>query len=96
MRLDRYTGQKPKFMVYRRVDDPAVKRAGPGFVTIDGTVYRRMPPFDYFVLALKDVFTPTALFAYAQRAFSSDRELADDVMRLAQEARDRDDRKIPD
>jgi len=86
MRLDRYTGKQHKFRVFRRADD------GP----IAGT-YSEVPASDYFVLALKDVLTPGALREYAAGArLRGDAELADDVERLAVEAEQRPDRKMPD
>lgn len=98
MRLDRYTGQKPKFQVFRRIDDPAFQPSSsdPDVMEIDEVLYRLMPAFDYFVLALKDRFVPPALQAYAGVARIFDTELAEDVSRLVQEARSRPDSKIPD
>lgn len=82
MRLDRYIGEEPKFKVLRRQPDGS---------------YKEMPAFDYFVLALKDQYTPQALTEYALRAEAAgDAELARDVVRLAQEAKTRPDRKKPD
>lgn len=82
MRLDHYTGQEPKFKVLRRQDDGS---------------YKEVPPFDYFVLALKDMNTFGALIAYAHDALKhGDRELYNDVMQLSGEARNRTDRKLPD
>jgi hypothetical protein len=82
MRLDRYIGEEPKFKVLRRQPDGS---------------YQEVPAFDYFVLALKDANTSTALDAYATAAsVNRDDELAADVWRLADEARMRDDRKLPD
>ncbi|MGU3658441.1 hypothetical protein [Methylobacterium fujisawaense] len=82
MRLDRYTGEEPKFRVQRRQPD--------------GT-YKEVPAFDYFVLALKDRLTPAALSAYAERARTfGDDELSQDIVRLAEEARQRADAKMPD
>ena len=97
MRLDRYIGEKPKFLVFRRIDGLAHEDEKGVIVADDGTLYREVPAFDYFVLALKDWFTPTALIEYAQAArHSGDHALAADVMRLAGEASRRPDRKIPD
>lgn len=82
MRLDRYIGKEPKFRVQRRQPD--------------GT-YKEVPAFDYFVLALKGAMTPAALSAYADRALTfGDQELSVDMVRLAEEARQRSDRKMPD
>lgn len=78
MRLDRYIGEQPKFKVMRRQPDGS---------------YQEMPPFDYFVLALKDQFTPAALEAYANQARAfGDLELNEDVRRLMHEALERPDR----
>lgn len=82
MRLDRYIGEQPKFRVLRRQSDGS---------------YKEVPAFDYFVLALKDRFVPDALSAYAAAAERSHEfETANDVARLADEARSRPDQKIPD
>lgn len=97
MRLDRYTGQKPKFQVFRRVDHTNDVPEGERVYEFDGAVYRRMPAFDYFVMALKDLFVPPALGAYGiQASGAGDHELAKDIMQLESEARSRKDRKIPD
>lgn len=82
MRLDRYIGEEPKFKVQRRQPD--------------GT-YKDVPPFDYFVLALKDEFARYALSAYGEAAhYAGDAELADDIARLHHEAISRSDSKRPD
>lgn len=82
MRLDRYTGNQPKFKVLRR--------------QVSGH-YTEVDPFEYFVLALKDVNTVMALEGYARSAANQgDGELCDDVNRLAHEASLRPDRKRPD
>jgi MoxR-like ATPase len=97
MRLDRYIGEKPKFQVFRRVDHTNDVPEGERTYEFDGALYRRMPAFDYFVMALKDVFVPPALREYAIVAKSHGQtETAQDVFRLVDEARSRSDRKIPD
>lgn len=98
MRLDRYTGQAPKFQVLRRVDHTTNDvPVGERIYEIDGALYRRMSAFDYFVLALKDQFAASALAAYAMAAaIVGEDETAADVRRLAEEAAERTDRKIPD
>src|SRR5215216_2909579 len=97
MRLDRYTGRPPKFHVFRRVDSTNDLPEGERVYEFDGAIYRRMPPFDYFVLALKDRFTPDALAAYSEAAHDAgDKELAGDIERLEDEAIARPDRKNPD
>lgn len=82
MRLDRYIGEPAKFKVLRRQPDGS---------------YKEMPPFDYFVLALKDRFTPSALLGYSNAARQhGDKELVADVERMTKEAEARSDRKYPD
>ena len=71
MRLDRYTGQEPKFKVLRRQPD--------------GT-YSEVPAFDCFVMKRQDINTPDGLMAYADAALRhGDQELNADMMRLAYE-----------
>lgn len=97
MRLDRYIGEKPKFQVFRRVDSTNDVPRGERTYEFDGALYRRMPAVDYFVMALKDVFVPPALSAYAAAAERAHEfETANDVARLSHEARMRPDQGTPD
>lgn len=82
MRLDRYSGQEPRFRVQRRQED--------------GT-YRDVNPWDCFVLKRKDMNAVPALEAYALSADDlGDEDLAADVTRLASEWGASKDAKVPD
>lgn len=102
MRLDRYTGQPAKFQVFRRVDGGDLASSDQGElatdeILVEGVRYKRVPPFDYFVLALKDKFVPPALEAYGTAARDAgDVELAVDIDSLEDEALTARGRKNPD
>jgi hypothetical protein len=98
MRLDRYTGERPKFLVFRRLDAGTVVPDGIIFMRgEDGGTYYEVSPFDCFVLKKHDRNTPAALHAYARSAFAyGDFRLSEDTARLALEWTDVEGQKDPD
>jgi hypothetical protein len=82
MRLCRYSGQKPKFLVFRRLDKGKPPKDADTF-NVDGQTYVAVEPFDCFVLKKQDRNTLSALAGYEGAAsMNGDRELAADVNRL--------------
>lgn len=93
MRLDRYSGEKARFRVLRRVDKPEAMKS---YDWKDGIAYEEVPAFDCFVLKRQDVHAPAALAAYADSSQHFDAELSTDVRALGREWLSSPGRKIPD
>lgn len=54
------------------------------------------PDTEFFVIRLKDKYSPVALFAYAASAFPEDPEYSSEVLELAKRAQDHPNRRRPD
>jgi hypothetical protein len=98
MRLVRYTGWPPKFLVYRRLEPGQKMPAGVRFIPgPEGSAYYEVNPEDCFVMKRQDVNSVAALMAYAQNAFAMcDFELSQDMTRLAVEWTASPGQKTPD
>lgn len=111
MKLDCYSGQSAKFLVFRRVDDgekASLQRHAMGHEDPDhwhdslvrdkqGRLYEAVDPFDCMVLKKQDIFTPAALKAYADEAAEhGEFETASHMRRYAKECEATPGRKVPD
>jgi hypothetical protein len=97
MRLDRYTGKAPKFLVLRRVEEGENINLADCFRAADGTLYKFVPPFDYYVLKNRDLTATAGLIAIAHEAMREGMaEYAFDLARLTSEWSNLPNRKLPD
>ncbi len=84
MRLDRFSGQAPKYRVLRRLDETPAQKDEVEILERYGHAYREVEPYECFVLKRGDINAPAAIKAYAESVLSTsgDIQYYNDLMRM--------------